>query len=73
MSNPESLDNLKEIWIEKQKQYKLKVVENDLTDFTTSWRYVGGLDISFIVGDEVNACACYVILDRSLQIVYKDI
>ena len=73
MLNPDSLDVLKELWIEKQEQYKLKVVENDLTDFTTNWRYVGGLDISFIVGDEVNACACYVILDTSLQIVYKDL
>ena len=73
MLNPDGLDDLKELWREKQEQYKLKVMENDLTDFTTSWRYVGGLDISFIVGDEVNACACYVILDISLQIVYKDI
>ena len=48
-------------------------MEKDLTDFTTNWRHVGGLDISFIVGDEVNACACYVILDTCLQIVYKDV
>ena len=73
MLNPDGLDDLKELWREKQEQYKLKVMENDLTDFTTSWRYVGGLDISFIVGDEVNACACYVILDSSLEIVYKDV
>ena len=73
MLNPDSLDALKELWMEKQEQYKQKVVENDLTDFTTNWRHVGGLDISFIVGDEVNACACYVILDNSLQIVYKDL
>ena len=73
MLNHDSLDELKELWIDKQEQYKLKIVENDLTDFTTSWRYVGGLDISFIVGDEVNACACYVVLDPSLQIVYKEV
>ena len=73
MLNPDSLNDLKELWMDKQEQYKLKVMENDLTDFTTSWRYVGGLDISFIAGDEVNACACYVILDPSLQIVYKDV
>jgi deoxyinosine 3'endonuclease (endonuclease V) len=34
---------------------------------------VGGLDISFIVGDEVNACACYVVLDSDCNIVYKQV
>ena len=32
-----------------------------------------GLDISFIVGDETNACACYVILNRQLEVVYQDV
>ena len=32
-----------------------------------------GLDISFIVGDEMNACACFVILNRQLELVYQDV
>ena len=68
-----SLDYLKETWTRQQEEYKLRIEENDLTDFSSNWRYVGGLDISFIVGDDVNACACYVILDASLNIVYKDV
>ena len=28
----------------------------------------GGLDISFIEGDSVNACACYVVIDRDFKV-----
>jgi len=73
MLDEKSLEDLKEDWTRKQEEYKFRVDENDSTDFPASWRYVGGLDISFIVDDDVNACACYVILDRRLNIVYQDI
>ena len=36
-------------------------------------RYVAGVDLSFVIGDEVNACAGYVILELpSLEAVYQD-
>jgi hypothetical protein len=31
----------------------------------------GGLDVSFIVDDLVNACACYVVLNRDLEVKAK--
>ena len=31
----------------------------------------GGLDISFIEGDSVNACACYVIINRNLEVTHN--
>ena len=73
MLSEKNLEDLKEEWSRKQEEYKLRVEENDLTDLLAGWKYVGGLDISFIVGDDTNACACYVILDRGLNIVYQDV
>ena len=31
----------------------------------------GGLDISFIKGDLVNACACYVVIDKDFKVDKK--
>ena len=54
MLSEKNLEDLKEEWSRKQEEYKLRVEENDLTDLLAGWKYVGGLDISFIVGD----CFC---------------
>ena len=70
------MDGVKDTWIVKQLEIKNQISDKDCSLIRTEdehWKYVGGLDISFIVGDDVNACACYVILDRDLQVVYKNV
>ncbi len=31
------------------------------------------LYVSILVGDDVNACACYVVLDSECNIIYKEV
>jgi len=72
----EELDFLKSSWTKEQ-----EIIKSGLTyqDMRSDWLarldkfFVGGLDISFIVGDDVNACACYVVLDSECNIIYKEV
>ena len=68
-------ETLKSEWIQKQSEIKEQIEEKDISPRLTDgdWRLIGGLDISFIVGDDINAAACYVVLDRDLHVVYQDI
>merc|ERR1719186_2046665 len=68
----DDLGNIQQAWIAEQKEYKSRTIEKDLAGWSNEFSYLGGLDISFIVGDDVNACACYVVIDNSLELVYKD-
>ena len=75
VSSDEEIECLKSVWIHEQCEIREKIVEIDSCTGLTEggWRYIGGLDISFIVGDDINAAACYVVIDRDLQVVYQDV
>jgi len=63
---------IKSVWLIEQDIIKSKITVEDQRDFSNIKNLlVGGLDISFIVGDNVNACACYVVLDAQSNIVYN--
>ena len=68
----DELENIKQSWIAEQNEYQARITEKDQEDWKSNFSYLGGLDISFIVGDDVNACACYVVIDSNLEVVYKD-
>jgi len=74
-NNFEDLVELKNKWTKEQEMIKSKIIYKDTKDWNSSLGEirVGGLDISFIVGDDVNACACYVILDSHSNILYKQV
>ncbi|KAK2141608.1 hypothetical protein LSH36_1069g00052 [Paralvinella palmiformis] len=89
-NSPPSVEEvLKMKWEREQKDLKEKMLLMDVDDWsklkiTTDvvnkfpqklcLRYVGGVDISFIKGDDVNACAAFVVLEfPELKIIYKDI
>ena len=69
------IESKKSDWKQEQCEIKKKIVELDMCPRLKEgdWRYIGGLDISFIVGDDINAAACYVVLDKDLQVAYKDV
>ena len=69
------IESMKSDWKQEQCEIKKKIVELDMCPRLKEgdWRYIGGLDISFIVGDDINAAACYVVLDKDLQVAYKDV
>jgi len=69
-----NLEELKEQWTLKQLELSKQVSEVDgsLTG-ATDGNLFGGLDISFIEGDSVNACACYVVIDKDFKVVYQDV
>ena len=75
VSSDEEIECLKSVWIHEQCEIREKIVEIDTCPVLTEgdWRYIGGLDISFIVGDDINAAACYVVIDRDLRVVYQDV
>jgi len=58
------------MWESIQNQLKEKLIcENQISD---KIKYIGGVDISFIKGDLINACSCLIVLDvESLEIVYE--
>lgn len=64
------LEVTKARWIQEQLLLSQRVTEEDCEE-VNKVQYFGGLDVSFIIGDPVNACACYVILDRDLAVVYR--
>lgn len=80
-SHPE-LDKYKILWAKEQLELKEKLSTDDSPE-VLSWKegtnkfkrlkFVGGVDISFIKGDEVNACAMLVILEYpSLNLLHKE-
>ena len=68
----DEVENIQQSWIAEQNEYQAKISEKDPEDWKSNFSYLGGLDISFIVGDDVNACACYVVINSNLEVVYKD-
>jgi len=71
LPNADELETIKEKWIKEQSKYEGKIREADPANWDGSFTHLGGLDISFIVGDDVNACACYVVINNSLEVVYQ--
>ncbi|XP_028395400.1 endonuclease V-like isoform X2 [Dendronephthya gigantea] len=82
MENEDDLNVIKQQWIREQCELKKNLIEED----TYNWfqkdpngeeeillNYVGGVDISFVKGDEKHACAALVILSYpKLEIVYEE-
>lgn len=66
------LEVTKAQWIDEQLLLSKRVTEEDC-EAVKKVGYFGGLDVSFIIGDPVNACACYVVLDKDLGVVYRDL
>jgi len=69
----QEMEELKNTWSFQQSELRNKIIEidSDVKLKNDEWKYVGGLDISFIIGDDVNACACYVIINRDLEVVFQ--
>ena len=62
--------NLMDQWKAKQNEYRKRIREED-DDDATEPRLIGGVDISFIKGDNVNACACIVVVSYpDIQVVH---
>ncbi|XP_037329016.2 endonuclease V-like isoform X2 [Pungitius pungitius] len=65
-------------WESEQARLRLQVVQEDTEDWQRSPHFsglerVGGVDLSFIKGDEVNACAQLVVLSYpDLEVLYED-
>lgn len=67
------VEELKEKWTREQLELSKRVSEVDeCPDAVSSVGRFGGLDISFIEGDSVNACACYVVINRNLEVIYHE-
>ena len=54
----DKLENIKQSWIAEQNEYQARISEKDQEDWEGEVSYLGALDISFIVGDDYNSCAC---------------
>jgi len=67
----DELKTVKEEWSAEQSKYQEKISEADPDNWDGNFLYLGGVDISFIVGDDVTACACYVVINNNLEVVYK--
>ncbi len=71
------MDTIKAQWLKEQEELKGKLITQDVDIHNKSdVQYVGGVDISFIKGNNVDAqcdaCAAYVILSYpDLQVVYE--
>ncbi|XP_040003060.1 endonuclease V-like isoform X3 [Xiphias gladius] len=77
MSAPPAGDVVKQ-WESEQARLRQQVVEEDTEDWQTSPDFsglerVGGVDLSFIKGDDINACAQLVVLSYpDLEVLYED-
>ncbi|KAM9957533.1 hypothetical protein ACTFIR_009640 [Dictyostelium discoideum] len=69
-------------WIEIQNELKKSLIEKDDFNFkiddenkiNTTLKYIGGVDISFVKDNDIDACASLIVIEYpSLEIVYKDI
>lgn len=75
-----ALQEIKRKWELEQKELKKKItlednsnVEKMLSNPDSDTFYIGGMDISFIKGDDVNACAALVVCSfPDLEVVYED-
>ncbi|XP_076117569.1 endonuclease V-like [Mytilus galloprovincialis] len=76
-------DEIKDKWEREQMKLKKQMVLTDSSDITkiisccqgkTSDNFlIGGVDISFVKGDHVNACAALIVLNfPQLEVVYED-
>jgi len=70
------MSDIKDVWMKETNRLKHGLISDDTLNWIgkgTNLTYIGGVDISFIKGDDVNACAAYVILKYpSLDVVYED-
>lgn len=75
--NEFDLEEQKQIWLQRQLDLQSRLITIDDLDFNLSDRikdlkYIAGVDISFIIGNEEDACAALVILEYpSLKPVYE--
>ncbi|KAM9984713.1 hypothetical protein ACTFIY_009152 [Dictyostelium cf. discoideum] len=69
-------------WIEIQNELKKSLIEKDDFNFkiddenkiNTTLKYIGGVDISFVKDNDIDACASLIVIEYpSLKMVYKDI
>eukprot|EP00050_Salpingoeca_kvevrii_P022684 m.130609 g.130609 ORF g.130609 m.130609 type:complete len:204 (-) comp9790_c0_seq2:403-1014(-) len=62
------------VWEAQQSELKARLAKYDDHEWTLdTLRYVGGVDISFIKGNDVDACAGLVVLELpSMNVVYED-
>ncbi|XP_077870569.1 endonuclease V-like [Saccoglossus kowalevskii] len=77
-SRDEEINELKIKWESIQDELKTKLI----TENTEEWqsmkcfeglKYIGGVDLSFVKGDDVNACACLVVCSfPDLEVLYTD-
>ncbi|XP_039889328.1 endonuclease V-like isoform X2 [Simochromis diagramma] len=71
-------EDLLQQWESEQARLRQQVLEDDTEDWQRSPDFsglerVGGVDLSFIKGDDVNACAQLVVLSYpDLQVLYED-
>jgi len=63
-----NMEELKQQWTLEQLELSKRVSEvDDPLNGSTNLNLFGGLDISFIEGDSVNACACYVVIEEDFS------
>ncbi len=79
-SPPEPSQEIIAGWRAEQERLRSRLVTHNVQDWQRSQQldglnYVGGVDLSFMVGDDVNACAAYVVcsVDDDLEVVYEDL
>lgn len=61
---------MEQVWVNEQKALKEQLVET--SDYTNPIKYIGGVDISFVKNDAINACAALVVLNYdTLDVVYQ--
>ncbi|KAJ8399709.1 hypothetical protein AAFF_G00408140 [Aldrovandia affinis] len=71
-------EDLIEQWTSEQASLKQRLVEGDTEEWQTAPGFqglerVGGVDLSFIKGDDLNACAQLVVLSfPELELIYED-
>ncbi|XP_017292333.1 endonuclease V [Kryptolebias marmoratus] len=77
MSAPSAGELVKQ-WESEQERLRQQVVEDDTEDWQrtpgfSGLKRLGGVDLSFIKGDEINACAQLVVLSYpDLELLYED-
>ena len=69
------MDIYAEKWKREQLELKKQLIITDDNNYKGKGdvlKYIGGVDISFIKGDDINACSSYVILSYpDLKVVYE--
>ncbi|CEP10748.1 hypothetical protein [Parasitella parasitica] len=75
--NHDPSEDQRSLWSQEQNDLKKQLVLEDAVSFDaatlTGLKYVGGVDLSFPLGDHENAVACLIVMKMpDLQIVYKE-